>query len=630
MKNKFLEYLLNNKLKDITYHLRDIDTEKEKIYSNKLEEYPYVDDLFKLLFELNVSQEEIFNSIREEKASFSLADILFGYEMQNDKNKKEKFKTFNPLIENNVNFYKQLIRVALSEHKNIKEVFKKEHEELFNYLIDIGIKKNFFQVFTEVEKQTQIPEYKKILIEKGVFNINYKLEETIQLLDEKNESKIVNHFSMYSNEIYKLLETIDVDSFKELKVKMINLLKIKEDNQDIEINKYFNRLIFNLIKVEKENFSPLFKNKIIKENVVSVEKYSNRAFSELMTHPKLLENLLNNCESFEKEKLFKKEKYNSGLIINHFTETSKDKLYLDIKLLSLILENIDYYVLDNDEEKKSTVISHILFHQETKIEDKEFINKIFDKYHKNIVKSLSTISDTENYFKYEQQMLKFNDSKKSLDSSIWGKIKSKLEIVEKDNLYKFNNKYKENRLSYDNRLNHENQISINHLISYINLTQDVGVLNVLNADQKNPEWKNINIDFNIDKKYYSGENLIIYLLRKVSSEETKLEIINWVINESIENFYDLKFATKDILSHYQKIEANNKNHTIFTKLVNMILEKESSFEFLIRNNKSKFKLINTIDDELIKKRLSYYALKNKLNNIQVESIVDTSRFKNKI
>lgn len=208
MKNRFLEYLLNTKLKDITYNLKDIDTERDKKYSDKLEEYPYIDDLFQLLFELNVSQEEIFTSIRKENATFSLADMLFGYEMQNDKNKKEKFKIFKPLIENNVNFYKQLIKVALSDHKYIKENFKKENEEIFNDLIDIGIKKDFFQLFTEIEKQTQIPEYKKILIEKGIFNINYKLEETIKLLNEKDEAKKTNHFSMYSNEIHEVLKNL--------------------------------------------------------------------------------------------------------------------------------------------------------------------------------------------------------------------------------------------------------------------------------------------------------------------------------------------------------------------------------------------------------------------------------------
>ena len=90
MKNKFLKYLLEDKFKDITYSLKEINSEREKKHSKNIEEYPYIDDFFKLLFSLDVSQEEIFQSLRREKANYSLAHMLIGYETQNDKNRKEK------------------------------------------------------------------------------------------------------------------------------------------------------------------------------------------------------------------------------------------------------------------------------------------------------------------------------------------------------------------------------------------------------------------------------------------------------------------------------------------------------------------------------------------------------------
>ena len=65
MRNKFLDYLLNEKLKDITYSLLDKDTERQKKYSEQLEEYPYVDDMFIFFKEANISQEDLFMAIRK-------------------------------------------------------------------------------------------------------------------------------------------------------------------------------------------------------------------------------------------------------------------------------------------------------------------------------------------------------------------------------------------------------------------------------------------------------------------------------------------------------------------------------------------------------------------------------------
>lgn len=631
MANKFLEYLLTDKLKDLTYNLKEMNSERDKRYSSKIEEYPYIDDFFKFLFELNVSQEDIFNSIRVEKSHYSLAHMIFGYETQNDKNRKEKFNTFKPLIESNIDFYKQIMAVALSDHQYISENFKEMNSEIFSELVDIGIEKDFFNYLKETEKQTSIPQYKKILIEKCVFDTRYDIEKTIEYLYSKDEVKKINHFSMNSHDIHKVLENLDDDNYtKLLKNIEITITKLsKKPVTDNELKNYFNQFINNLIKVEKIDFLPLLNNKFIKESLISTDKYNNHAFSEIVIQPKLLEGLLVQCNEYELAQLFKKERYSSGSVIAKITEDANGKMYINESLLSMVLENIDKHILENEEENKNIVISHILFNQVTRIKDKSFVNKIFEKYTKNIVKALSASSESESYSKPSDRLLKFNESKKIVDSGVWNKISAKLAVAEKDLLYKFSQNFKIKGSGYENR--YENKKYLEHLVSYINLTDDISVLNILNVDTKNPEWKNITFDFEIGKKSYNEENILIFLLRKISKEDTVINLVKWIIEESSENFYELKFGAKDILSYYQKADSATKNSTLLNKVVNIMLEKETSFESLLKNNKPKLKLINALalEDEEIKKKLSYYTLKQKLSSSS-KSEPEVVKIKNKI
>lgn len=620
MKNKFLEYLVNDRLKDITYALREIDTEKNKRYSQSFEDYPYIDDFFEFMFEVNVSQEELFTGIRKERATYSLADMLFGYETQNDKKRKEKIDMFRPLLENNINFYKQIIKVALSEHQYIREEFKKYNEEIFSDIINVGIQKSFFQYFSETEKQTQIPQYKKILIEKGIFNSQYNVDETIKILGDKNEKKAINHFSMYSTDIHKVLEGLNEENYDKLMSLVMNILKIEEENKDIELSRRFNQFISYLIEVEKEEFIPLIHNQYIKNSIIYSDLYSNKALSSIVKQPQLLERFILQCSDEEKRKLFKLEKYSAGSVIQHFTETSRDSIYIDASLLMLVLENIDKHITENQDQEntKHTALSHILFHQANKQSDKTIVNKLFEKYTKNIVKALSNYEDNQHYFKYQERIVKFKNAQSWLDSNIWEKINVKIEIAEKDMLYKFSQKIKLGRFEY------QDTKYVEHLSNYINLTEDVSVLNVLNVDTKTPEWKDIAFDFTISKKMYNNENIVIYLLRKAGNDTIKIKLVSWLIEDSINNFYDLKFVNKDILSYYQK-----KDNPLFIKIVDKILENNNSFEILLKNNKVKLKLVNTIENEDIKKKLSYHTLRQKLSdNSTVEQ--EKIKIKNKI
>lgn len=610
MKNKFLEYFLQEKLKDITYNIREIPTEREKRFSNQEEEYPYIDDMFQFFFELDVSQEELFHAIRKEKASYSLADMLVGAETQNDKNKEKKIEIFKPLIEENINFFKQVMQIFLSEHGYIREEFIEKNLKIFEKILDIGLKKGYFQYFSEKEIQTQKKEYKKLLIEKGIFNTNYDLQETISILSKK-EQEISNHFSMYSESIHKELENIDSDKFQKILESLRKIVKVDKQQEDVEIKNKFNDFLYYLLKTEKEGFLPLLKNSIIRQNIIFIDRYSNNALNELVNHPFLLEELFSNAQDDEKFKLLKKEKYTAGLLISLLTEKARDKIYMNEKLLNIILENIDKYVSDNnvEENNKEIVMTHIIFNQTPKLTDKTVVNKIFEKYTKTIVKALTEHDKNENYFKYETRLMKFNELEKVLDSTIYNKIKSKLEIAQKDMLYKFSQSFK---TSYGS-IEYKDKKTLESLVQYLNITKDISVLNVLNADPENPEWKKINFSHSIDKKYHENDNILIYLLREVKKDEVKLSIVDWIMEENINNFYELKYDNKDILSYYKKESDKTKNkESVFIKVVNKILDKEHLFDKLLKNNKVKLKLIQAIEDQEIQKKLNYHLLRDKL------------------
>lgn len=626
MQNKFLEFLLNDKLKDLTYHLRDISSERDKRYSTQLEEYPYIDDFFKFFLELNVSQEDLFNSIRKEKASYSLAQMLFSYETQNDKNRKQKLELFKPLLSNNVNFYKQVMAVFLSDHVYLKNEFKQINKEIFTEIVDIGIEKGFFQFFTEEAKQTQVTDYKEVLIKKGVFDTNYDKSLTIKILSDKNENKISNHFSMYSSEIHDFLTHLTFESYGELKKELVTTHKIVENSEDVESKKLFNKIISNLIAVEKDKFLPLLSNPIIKENILYTDTYGNNAITELIKSPKLLLELLNQTNDYEKTKLYNKEEYTQGIIIKHLTETSRDAFYMDNELLTTILEHIDKYTKDSESNAKEIIITHVLFNQTPKLNNANQANKLFEKYSKSIVKGICAQKRNENYFKYRDKLNKFNEFQKVMDSGIWNKIKSKIEVSQKDSLYKFYQKDKSNYLGY------EDKEFIGNLATYIEVTNDITVLNVLNADPKNPEWKNYKFSYNISNKNFNEETIISYLLRSIGKEDIKVGLITWLAQESAENFYDVKLGVKDVLSYYFKeSEQSNKNgnqQTIIVKILNKLLESESTFEATLNNNK-KLKMIESLNNEELQKKLGYYNLKKKLSNTKTEEHV-TPKVKNKI
>lgn len=618
MNNKFLEYLLEEKLKDITYHVREISSEREKRYSKQEEEYPYIDDMLQFFLDLNVSQEDLFHAIRKEKASYSLADILFGYENQNDKNRESKINTFKPLIEGNVNFYKQMMKVFLSDHDYIREEFKEKNTKIFEQMVDIGIKKGFFQYFQESEIQTKNAEYKKVLIEKEVFNTDYNFQDTINLLAKK-EKEIANHFSMYSESIHKELESLDAEKFQNIKDNLIKTLKIEESKQESEIKNKFNDFLYYLISIEKETFLPLLNNPIIRENIIFTDRYSNNALNELVLHPQLLEGLLKNTQEHEKFKLFKKEKYTEGSLIKLITESSRDKMYIDENLLSNILENIEHYVSDNEEEdnKKELVMAQIIFNQTQKCKNQNYTNKLFEKYTKTIVKALSAYDKSESYFKYGDRLIKFNQLEDSLDSVVYNKITSKLQIAQKDMLYKFSQMIK----SKHGNIDYKDKQTLEGLTTYINITKDISVLNVLNADPENPEWKNLTYSYSNGKSYYEKENIIVYLLKNIQKEEVKLSVIEWVMEESIQHFYDLKFGNKEILSHYKKEGENTKNKNgLFVKIIDKILENEIMFDTLLRDNKVKMKLVQSIDNEEVQKKLSYHLLRDKLTKTNPETV----------
>lgn len=606
MRNKFLDYLLNEKLKDITYSLLEKDSERQKKYSEQLEEYSYVDDMFIFFKEANISQEDLFMAIRKEQSSTHLAKILLGYELQNDKNREQKLEDFSPLFNNNINFFRQALNICLSEHKYIRDEFKEYNKNFFEKLISIGIDKGFFDNIKDSELETEVQEYKKILVDNKIFNKEYDVEQTLKLLvNERNRTnELGNHFTMFSDEIYQYLKEMNSEKLIELKEKITKETKVEPEEIERRTKDYLNKFSYYLSKVKKENFKELLNNKIILDNIVDS---NGSAFSEIIKYPHLLNDILDKIDDNTKKELFNSEKYISGSMIRNFIESNADKVYMDDNLFLKILDNIEEYVI----EKKDTVITHLLFNQHKKLENKELLEQLIEKNIKSIVKSLQT-SEQEFYnFKYDEKFIKYKELTKSINSDLINKINHKLHIAEQDTVYK-------NIKDIKGYLDYKIKPILEHLSQYIEKTGDIDVMGVLNADPKNPLWKEINFNYDLAKKHYDNENIYAYLLRKASAEK-EIIIIDYLIKENPENFLDVKLGKKDIIAYYFKefenSNPNQKSKTIIS-VFNSILDDKNAFEIILKNNKVKLKMLATINDDELNKKLNYQLMSAKFDDVE--------------
>lgn len=627
MKNKFVEFLLDTQLNNITYQLINIDTEYVKKQSSVLEEYPYIDGLFDFLNEHNISLEETYSVLKRSKASVSLSDILVGESLQNDIKRLERFNTFRPLLRSNINFYKETISVCLKEHQYIKDPFNTINKTIFNELLEIGIEKNHLKHFSREEIQTTNKEYKKILIEKDIFEQKYDIKETIKLLDHKNlnNKNILNHFSMYSEDIYNLLENLNLENLNDFKQQIIESSNISQQYsnsiQNTQVNNIINYLISNCIEIEKEKFSPLLKSGLIRSFLIDIDSYSNKALGKLIEEPKLLEEFIDNTNNSENIKLFKMDNYIDGVLILKLNKNSTKESYMTLSLLPKILEKIDFYNHENMEKlKKEALISKLLFNSAEELKNTETINTQFEKYKNYIIKSLVNSCANNLTLKDNEKFQLFNKVENCISSTLFKKIKSKIASTQKYNLYIFTQQFKK-----DKKMNNFNILSfVEQLENYISTTQDFDVLNIVNLDSKNPDWKILKFEHTNGKSYIE-DNLMGYMIKK-TNQPVKMDLIKWLINESPDNFYDVKFGSKDILSYFSK-EKNMQE--FFVTIVDHILSNETSFNKILKDNKNKMKLVNSIENETIEKKLNYYKLKSKIGNssIKSESIVKT---KNKI
>ena len=96
-------------------------------------------------------------------------------------------------------------------------------------------------------------------------------------------------------------------------------------------------------------------------------------------------------------------------------------------------------------------------------------------------------------------------------------------------------------------------------------------------------------------------------------------IIDYLIKESPEHFLDVKLGKKDIIAYYFKefenSSQNQKSNTVIS-IFNSILDDKNAFEIILKNNKVKLKMLATINNDELNKKLNYQLMSAKFDDVE--------------
>ena len=606
MNNEFLKYFFTEKLDNILYSLKDSQYMRDKRYSGKEESYKVIDDFFTFVDMTGIKQEDLYLYLK--KASFGLSEILIGPEISNHDNKEKYIEKFLPLIKTNESFFKDLMKLCLHSHGYIQDGIKDKNKNIFIYLIDVGLERGFFKTFSEEEKQTQNKDYKQILIDKKVFENNFKIEDLLDLINNpKNQQKILNYFSMYNDDIYNFLKQINEKNIKDLYNKILKVDNIQTTEQENQAKEKVLSIMKNLNDAH-ENFAQLMSNDTLRTLISNEGSYSS-SLSNIIQKKNSLKEYLNNITILEEEKILKHEGYSSGSLVRILNGYNVNSFYIDDETVDVLFKKINSSIFLN-KDIKDELIGKFLLNNASKNINSQF----FDKYSQCIVNYLS-INTKES--KYDEILQQFTDLKKYIYINVLEKINNKLKKLTKDDLYKIvKNSPSENKYRLDG--------VFEKLKSYITKTKDISCLDILNVDPKNPDWKNLEVNYRIQNKHKT-ENIISYLLN--TEDVTKKLIIDWIIDNNSEKFFEIKKGEKDLISYYVNVKKlalkDKRNDDTINYLASKILTNQESYDLILKNNKSKIKQIESLNDEDINKKLYFYDLTKKIENKKTEEKLKT-------
>lgn len=403
--NTFFQFFLN-KLNYFIQEIKKSPSIYENFYELEMQEYPLLDDFFIFLKSLNINNEKLFEVLKQSNSSFSLSEILFGNEFSNDIHRKNKINQFIPLLEDNFSFFHECFSTCLKTHKNIHPTLQQKNQDYFLILIHLGMKKNYFQLFSEKDKETNFPNYKNILVEFNIFKQDYENVKTISSIYplRLSNQEILQHFIMFYESIFEFL--INLNEEKWAVIIKDNFLNYNHDSplSSLLINTICYFLFETPINKDINSCIKIFENDFIRKNLLIHNKskysYENGILSLFNIH-NLLNKTFHLFSEQEKQSLFFFKPSQETSIFYSFY--SKNNPFIKEKDYYLTIQTVLKYIelskptSNQSDQEFSTTVTTILFNNLSTHTSPETIEKLCYQYKSFIINT--------SYFKMENENL---------------------------------------------------------------------------------------------------------------------------------------------------------------------------------------------------------------------------------
>lgn len=612
--NQFLQFLLE-KLSDLIYQMKESNGVRQNLYDSSLQKYSLFDDFFTFFQSLNISEQSLFEFLQEKKSSFSLAQILFGNELANDIHRKNKIEQFVPLLEKNFDFFQECFSTCLQTHKYISHALQNKNQEYFLTLIHIGLKNNYFSKIPEKEKETDFPNYKNILLDLNIFQQDYDIQKTIDILYSKNiykkpaESDILKHFIMFYEPIYHFLSNITKEKWTTIiKENFPQSSNIEESSQ-----KFMNELCFYLLQTplqhESKYFMNIFDKPFIRHYLLEENKKqynSIQGINALFVVSNLLNESLPLFSDYEKQEIFNFCDYSKTFLFQQFyTKPNPHKEKNDyFRTLETIISCLEKNITTKKAESSvDYLITTMLLNNLSANTSAKTIDYLFHKYQNHIFSSVD-FQLAEEPFKLLIERIHFFIHKSPNLDFIKNHIQQKVILYFENILKTPQDKMYQAGYSIQNDMK-----KISH---FMNSFSNNSFFNHFNNNWL--DWGNFSLDYSQNNQkhrttYIENHNIMFYLFVHLSANQ-KEYFMDWILKpENIDQFSHLIIKNKHILPYYEK-----ENPKIYSMMLHKILNDSTAFSKIIGNNKKEIKKILLIDDDELQKKLQYQILNTKIIN----------------
>lgn len=669
--NPYIEMLVDdfsNKLYNLTQ--RDI---REDRYTLKEFENSYsIFDIF--LNQFKFSPEEIFyieNKDRNKLSSTSknILELIFSNIYQFNTKRTELLNIFKDTIKDDELAFKEALSFCLTSHSDTHEpnlcseedfrIIKESNFSLFKTLVEIGIEKDYIKSLPSHMFNTKNKVYQNYLIDKQLFNNEFsfeRLQENLYFLKEgfkNHDSKEIElndaFMSLYISDIIKLPNSYPnfIDSLKYEKLldtfveKFFTTIFIHDKP---ELFQPLNDFALNLI-TESNIQSNILKNIADKDNILFLNQFSptlmklleslsleekkeifeikrksfshNNSDTEEARIKNILEDISFEYKSYSADKnsiqnLLNASKGQSNinpLIFDYFIDNFNKhnplpiaNFYISSWLLEYCKVNLDDKYIHNEAYAKEVYLNTNKF--ELLKKHASYIQYCFEPNHALTIDNLYNLStiqklvgDEINFNKYDKNLLRTIQEHFYSNFSTNSPTKITNDYFQIKTVKKLLGAFSQYSLLFPNN----------------------NFLEILCADETNPEWKNINIHLEyrnkkIDKTKTKDDYPLAFALIELSDGKALTHFIN---EENLKHLSSVKYKGKNVISYFIKNDHSYDNKIVHNML-NILLEHsdEKPLKTLILDHKPTMKVFEEFcsDPKVEKTGLKQKILYKTLNN----------------